>query len=517
MISGRVGRSTLTFASVTARREGACRGLQCRLHLAQNAFLAGKFASYGEGGMPWDSARNEVRMVDVKPGQLVRESRQAQGLSLVALGAKTGYSAAQVSRYERGIAPLTDIGVLRVFADALGIPHERFGLVAPAPQPEIRHGQMIEATTAFPRLPGPRLGSSEMHKERDQPVRRRNLLAGMAAAAAAAAVPPLAADGAAATGSTPAGQLLVARLRDAMLGLGDSDATPPADGLRIELFRAVADFDACEYTGLAVRLPRLIRAGHTATTGSRSEGDCALLARSYLLATRMLIKLDEQQLGWMAADRARQLAEICGDPLAVAESARQLAVLARKAGWHTEALTLALSAADAPVLRDVGRTGTAARGLLIQSAAYTLARRGDRDGMRELTDEAAALAQSLGGTTLLRDHGGGFSPRTVQLHRISAENHAGDPLAALDAARAIPLNALPSVERRSRYLTDIAVALDRLGRRQECVRALLTAEHHAPQETHARPAVKSLISSLLVTGPTTTELRGLAERSNVPH
>ncbi|GHI07557.1 hypothetical protein [Streptomyces cellostaticus] len=150
-----------------------------------------------------------------------------------------------------------------------------------------------------------------------------------------------------------------------------------------------------------------------------------------------------------------------------------------------------MSAADHPDLRDAGRAGAAERGLLIQSAAYTVARRGDRDGMRELTDEAAGIAHQLGGATLLRDHGGGFSPLTVQLHRISAENYAGDPLAALAAARSVSLKALPSVERRSRALSDIAVTYDRLGR-SDCIRTLLAAEHCAPQETHTRPATKSL-------------------------
>ncbi|WP_405588055.1 hypothetical protein [Streptomyces sp. NBC_01190] len=227
--------------------------------------------------------------------------------------------------------------------------------------------------------------------------------------------------------------------------------------------------------------------------------------------------MDEQQLGWMAADRARQLAEAGGDVLAVAEAARQLAVLARKAGWHQEALSIALSAADHPDLRGAGRAGAAERGLLIQSAANTVARRGDRGGMRELTDEAAAVAEELGEKrVLLRDHGGGLSPLTVQLHRISAENYAGDPLAALAAARTISLKALPSVERRFRALGDIAITYDRLGRRSDCVRTLLAAEHCAPDETHTRPATKSLISSLLVSAPTSTELRGLAARSGVP-
>ncbi|WP_308294862.1 XRE family transcriptional regulator [Streptomyces sp. JJ66] len=308
------------------------------------------------------------------------------------------------------------------------------------------------------------------------------------------------------------GQLLLGRLRDAMLGIGQDHDFPGAEHLPAELARAHADFHTCHYADLALRLPRLIRAGHA--LGTDTEGrHLDLLGQSYLLATRMFVKLDEQQLGWMAADRARQVAEAAGQPLTVAEAARSLAVLARRAGWEEQALSIALNAAEHPALR-ASRSGGAERGLLIQSAAYSAARGGDRQGMRGLTEEAAAIATSLGGTTVLRDHGGGFSPATVQLHRISAEFSTGDPVAALTAARALPPQSLPSVERRARYYTDVAAALAQRGRRDECLRALLAAEHQAPQETHSRPAVRSLISGLLLSGRTTPELRALAARAH---
>ncbi|MQS38296.1 XRE family transcriptional regulator [Streptomyces katsurahamanus] len=343
-------------------------------------------------------------------------------------------------------------------------------------------------------------------------MQRRRLLASLAAAAASA---PLPGTRAAETDEALLGELLTARLRDAMLGLGTATTVAPPELLALDVNHAVADFDACRYASLAVRLPRVIRAGHALTAAGGTRNGYRLLARSYLLATRMLVKLDEQQLGWMAADRARQVAETAQDPIQAAESARQLAVLARRAGWHDEALSIALSAADHPDLRSAGRAGNALRGLLVQSAAYTAARGGDRDGMRELTDEAAAIAKELGtGTTPPSDHAA-FSPLTVQLHRISAENHAGDPLAALDAARAVPLRALPSIERRSRALSDIAFTYHRLGRRTDCLRTLLAAERCAPEETHARPATRTLIADLLASGPTTTDLHGLAARSGL--
>jgi len=61
-------------------------------------------------------------------GAVVRGARTAQGVTLAELGRRTGYSAAQVSRYERGLAPPTDITVLRRFAAALDISPQILGL-----------------------------------------------------------------------------------------------------------------------------------------------------------------------------------------------------------------------------------------------------------------------------------------------------------------------------------------------------------------------------------------------------
>jgi hypothetical protein len=135
--------------------------------------------------------------------------------------------------------------------------------------------------------------------------------------------------------------------------------------------------------------------------------------------------------------------------------------------------------------------------------------------MREATSEAAAIAASLGGSVQLRDHGGGFTPSTVLLHRISAEYAAGDPGAAIAVARELQTATLPTTERKARYWTDVARAYGQWGRRDDCVRALLTAERQAPEETHARPAIRDLVSGLLLSGRTTPDLRGLALRCGI--
>lgn len=211
-----------------------------------------------------------------------------------------------------------------------------------------------------------------------------------------------------------------------MLGLRTESVAVPATWIRAQLADALADFHMCRYRRLADRLPRLICHGHILAADG-AESDHTLLAEMYLLATRMLVKLDDQQLGWMAADRARTLADVGGNAFTAAEAARNLAVLARKAAWHSEAMAIALAAADHPALRD----GT------------------------------------------------------------------------------------PAAERRARYYTDLAAAFGHWGRRDDCFRALLAAECHAPEEVHARPAVRALVYGLLLSGRTTPELRGLAARCGI--
>jgi hypothetical protein len=452
---------------------------------------------------------------DLAPGVIVRRARRAQGLTLAELGTLTGYSAAQVSRFERGLAPMTDITVLRRFAAALRISPQVFGLTEQPPHHGQRHSHVIGVANPYPCLPPPRVSGKPPWEDGDDPVRRRRVLAHLTATAAAVANSYVPVGRTTQADEVAPGDLLIGGVRDAMLGLGPVSTPVPADRVRAEITYALTDFDACRYGRLAHRLPWLIRAVHALTADGDTPQHHTLLAKVYLLTTRVLIKLDDQQLAWMAADRTRVTADISGDALTAAEAARNLAVLARRAGWYAQALSIALTAADVPGLRNGERACAAERGLLIQSAAYTAARSGDRSGMRQLTDHAAAITIELGGRTWLPDHGGGFSIATVQLHRISAENSLGDPAAALTAARALTPAHLPTVERRARYYTDIAAAFGRWGRRDECLRALLAAEHHAPEETHSRPAVRALVSGLLVSGRTTPELRGLATRCSI--
>ena len=68
-------------------------------------------------------------------GAIVRTARLAAGLTLADLGRRCGYSASQISRYERGVQPLTDITLLRRLAETLAIRPQAFGLAPHDSQP----------------------------------------------------------------------------------------------------------------------------------------------------------------------------------------------------------------------------------------------------------------------------------------------------------------------------------------------------------------------------------------------
>jgi Helix-turn-helix domain len=63
-------------------------------------------------------------------GAIIRIARLTAGLTLAELGKSCGYSGAQISRYERGVAPLTDLAQLRLFSRVLDIPPQQLGLAS---------------------------------------------------------------------------------------------------------------------------------------------------------------------------------------------------------------------------------------------------------------------------------------------------------------------------------------------------------------------------------------------------
>jgi hypothetical protein len=97
------------------------------------ALRAHRNASLEQDVWPGLSLWLRLRVILATGCEVVRAARLRSGLTLAELGNRTGYSAAQVSRYERGVTPLRDVSVLRRFARALAISPGELGLAVTGP------------------------------------------------------------------------------------------------------------------------------------------------------------------------------------------------------------------------------------------------------------------------------------------------------------------------------------------------------------------------------------------------
>ncbi|MEV0407689.1 helix-turn-helix transcriptional regulator [Actinoallomurus sp. NPDC050550] len=436
-------------------------------------------------------------------GAIVRSTRHAHGLTLAELGRRTGYSASQVSRYERGLVPLTDTMVLRRFATALALPPQAFGLLPDT-------GERVTCDAHAPTVV-----ADAPWEDGDDPVRRREFLAGAAGLTAAGAL-SLPGPARAARAADPTGGL-----ENLLYGHGLDGTKPvPLPTLRTATGRARALFQAARYDRLAAELPHLI--GTATATCDHADGDerlaaDALLADAYIVASSFMVKLNDDQLAWATADRAAQAAEASGDALVLADARRSVATVMRRTGRSGRAHALLIGTAEdlAP-----GHNATPEQlsmyGTLLQTAAYTAAVDGDRSGAHDLIGAAEAASTRLGQDANYRHTA--FGPTNVALYRVSIAQVLGDNGAAIAHAKTVNPATIPTAERRGRYWVDVARAWHQWGKPEACYRALLTAERAAPAEVRYRPPVRHMTTDLLRTDRrgTLPGLRAFATRVGVP-
>jgi transcriptional regulator with XRE-family HTH domain len=444
-------------------------------------------------------------------GAIVRAARLAAGLTLADLGRRCGYSASAISRYERGIQPLTDIILLHRIAAALTIPPQAFGL-NPLPAGTAPRHALPSRNNEATGVRDPRVGRDFRDQDGEDPVRRRDLLTAAAGLAGAATLGQ-----SAARAHRPAD--LAGGLQDHLYG-GATAGSVPLPALRSATLNARADFQAARYDRLTVTLPRLI-ATATATrddTASSQRAEAStLLAGAYIATANLMIKLNDDPLAWTVADRALQAAQAGDDPLTLADARRAVATVMRRTGRRARAHDLLTHAA-----RDIEPHGHASPaqlsvyGTLLEVAAYTAAVDGHRASATELIGEAHATATRLPPGANHRFTA--FGPANVALYQISIAQVLGDNGTAIEHARTLRPAAIPTAERRGRYWIDVARAYHQWGKPEPCYRALLAAEQAAPAEVRYRPPVHRITEDLLRAdrGHTLTGLPSFAHRIGLP-
>jgi Helix-turn-helix domain len=253
-----------------------------------------------------------------EPGAVVRIARTAAGWSQADLGQRCGYSASQVSRWERSRVPLRDVTLLYRLAAVLDLPPVVFGLVD-----QHTWCDMTGAPTGPVRSQGHRICRVPMPgREEDDPVRRRMFLLGAGLAGTSLAGPH---SGTTLAGEVDTAALLAHQLGDVLLGPDTAAEPVPVTVLRDAFTAAQRDFSTCQYVPLASRLPALIAAAEATAAECDTPDVRQVLAESYNLATRALIKLEASGLEWISADRGLHSARCAEDALTFVESQRLVA------------------------------------------------------------------------------------------------------------------------------------------------------------------------------------------------
>ncbi|WP_369228920.1 multiprotein-bridging factor 1 family protein [Streptomyces sp. R21] len=411
----------------------------------------------------WTSPRVRRLMAAGDAGSLVRLGREARGWRQEDLGDRVGCSASTISRLEHRAAP-GDVQMLRQIADSVGMPRLVLGAVL---------GLLPARTTTV----------TAQVREEDDPMRRRELLAWASTAAAASVLgSPL-----------PAAAAPLSGLDDLLVfGPPTLAVEPTAEAAALAVQASRADVLACRYDALARALPQRLALAQA----SRGEPGQRASAELFAVAARLCIKLGDDRLTAITADRAVTAAAATGAPLVLAEAHRMVSSAHRRHGQYGRATAIAVRAADQ--LAGTRTPDTAgrlsARGNLLATATYSAAKAGDRDTAHALLAEARGCAVQLGRDTPAAA-GGYFGADQVSLHEVSVHHLLGDAGAAVEQARRIAVQGLPR-ERRARLYLDLARAYELWGKPDQTLRALTLAERAAPQDVR-RSSVRTLAVRLL--------------------
>ena len=226
-----------------------------------------------------------------------------------------------------------------------------------------------------------------------------------------------------------------------------------------------------------------------------------LCADAYHVAAGLLLKLDDQGLAYLAADRSMRAAQASEDPVAVGASARIVTHTLMNGGHLAAAIATATGHA-ARLDRNVSShtpDSLSVYGSLLLRAAIAAAQQDKRQTAHELVNEADVAARQLGVDGNLRWTA--FGPTNATLHRVSVSVTLGDAGTAVQVARGIDLSAITVTERKANLLIDTARAFLQWGRHEKAYLALRSAEEVAHEEVAGRPAVHLLVRQLITMAP----------------
>lgn len=280
-------------------------------------------------GSFWQRAETMTALHDRAIGQLFDLLRKYAGASQTQIGIACGMSQSKISDIIRGIQQVETLAVFERIADALDMPGPARITLGLAPR-QAGHARQragtIPAADTRPASNAARawdLLSLDPGDEREDedPVRRRTFV-GLAGASIFTTM---------LTGSSRGNPAVICEPFAPVLTGHTADAPAPLDGppdiavLAAAVNNARRQYQACQYSGLIKHLPSLLARLHDACLTLAGEARlraCSLSADAHHVAAGLLLKLDDQGLAYLAADRSMRAAQASQDPITVGASAR---------------------------------------------------------------------------------------------------------------------------------------------------------------------------------------------------
>lgn len=273
-------------------------------------------------------------------------------------------------------------------------------------------------------------------------------------------------------------------------------------------------YGRCDYAGVLGRLTDLVPNLHTAARGREARVALELMVPVYGCAMGSLLNIGYAPQAWLAAERCTEAAQQLEDAVALGVATTNRARVSAYSGAYAPARSMC-NRADDELQHHLGDPHA-----LEVSGFLHLARAHHAAGLHDLAtaeahlgeaDEIAARTGESDAWDLV------FGPRNVALWKMALQLDTGRAGDALETAQQITIADMPAVRQVYFYL-DLARALTELGRHDEAVRMLLTAERTGAQHTRSSTAARETARALLANQrrrAASSPLHSLCERLGV--
>jgi transcriptional regulator with XRE-family HTH domain len=453
----------------------------------------------------WQRPETTAALRNRDIGRFFALLRQYAGASQTQIAIACGLTQGKVSDIMRGIQQVEKLDVFERIAAGLALPDPaRINLgLAPRTAQAVSRPAVIpsrDISAVLEQSPASvLLDSRHADTQEDDQVRRREFV-GLTGATVIGAM----LDGIPRPSAAIDAESLAPVLAGYPADFASSEAPSSIAVLTAAAHAARRHYQACRYGELTKDLPALLAQLYAACAsldGRDRLRAYALSADAHHVAAGLLLKLDDQGLATLTADRSMRAAIASQDPVTVGGSARIITHTLMN-GRHLAAAISTASTHAARLDRDVAADtpdSLSVYGSLLLRGAVAAAQHDDRDTACQLLGEASDAAHRLGVDGNRRWTA--FGPVNTQMHRVSIAVTLGDAGTAVDVARRIDLTAITVTERKASLLLDTARAYLQWGRHEKAYLALRAAEQTAPEEVAGRPRYTRLVRDLVTTAP----------------